>query len=62
MPCQSCGGHQAPPDPNRGINGKWSVRWPHGALQPFDTEAAARSFRERHPGKDMRVLPPADPV
>lgn len=39
-----------PVDPRRGVAGSWSVIYPHGAVRPFNTEIAARSFVERNPG------------
>jgi hypothetical protein len=64
MACRSCGGarQDGPPDPNRGLTGSWSVRWPHGALQKFSSEQAARQFvdGQRASLRDaFAVLPPA---
>ena len=65
MGCRSCGGRQdGPPDPNRGLTGSWSVRWPHGALQKFPSESAARAFvaSQRASLRDaFTVLEPAVP-
>lgn len=60
--CTSCGGRQAPPDPTRGIEGHWSLKWPHGAFQKFASEEAARAFMERHPRKRLVLFPPANTV
>ena len=59
-PCGSCGGRQAPPDPTRGIEGHWSLRWPHGPLQKFSSERAARDFMARYPNKSFELLAPAE--
>jgi hypothetical protein len=37
-----------PVDPRRGVTGSWSVIYPHGAVRPFSTETAARSFMALH--------------
>lgn len=63
MPCRSCGGgRQRPPDANRGLIGSWSLRWPHGALQKFPSEAAARAFADARPHLTFEVLAPVEPT
>lgn len=64
MACRTCGGRrqEGPPDPNRGLTGYWSVRWPHGALQKFTSEEAARAFvASKRADLPFVVLPPAEP-
>ncbi len=63
MGCRQCGGNRqaGPPDPNRGLTDHWSVRWPHGALQKFTSEQAARDFvASKKADMPFVVLPPAD--
>ena len=60
MACRSCGGRQARPDPLRGIHGFWSIRWPHGALQRFNSKAEAEAFIATKPNKQFVHLEPAD--
>lgn len=61
-PCRSCGGRQAPPDPTRGIEGHWSLQWPHGPFQKFTSEDAARAYQARYPRKNLVLFPPANTV
>ena len=62
MGCRSCGGgSDAPPDPNRGITGSWALRWPHGPLQKFSSEEAARAYMDARPHLAFTLLPPAEP-
>ena len=59
--CGSCGSWTVPPDPNRGADGVWSVRWPHGPLQTFPDEESAVLFVEQRGDPRFVVLPPAEP-
>lgn len=62
MGCSSCGGgRQRPPDANQGLDGHWSLRWPHGALQRFPSEAAARAYAAERPHLKFEVLAPVEP-
>jgi hypothetical protein len=43
-------------DPRRGSVGSWSVIYPHGAVRPFVTESAARSFIGNRSDADRYTL------
>ena len=61
MGCNSCGGGSpVPPDPNRGVVGAWTLRWPHGPLQKFPSKERAEAFAAARPTKHFVLLPPAD--